>query len=75
MKCDDRDSQRRESLKKEKVNDSNGKSFKMIPSILQISYIIAKWICLWSKQVYLKELDKRLVCRYFKVYNMKMLIF
>lgn len=46
MKCDDREPQRRESLKKEKVSDSNGKSFEMITSILQTLYLIAKWICL-----------------------------
>lgn len=57
MKCGDREPQRRESLKKEKVSDSNGKSFEMITSILQTSYLIAKWICLWPKQGYLKELE------------------
>lgn len=46
MKCDDREPQRRESLKKEKVSDSNGKSFEMITSILQTVCLIAKWICL-----------------------------
>ena len=61
--------------KKRKPQERESKWFKWktiwndSTSILQISYIIAKWIRLWSKQVYLKELEKRLVCRYFKVYR------
>lgn len=50
--------QRRESLKKEKVSDSKWKiiwnDYKYIKQTL---YLIAKWICLWSKQLYLKELE------------------